>query len=63
MKNIYGYTLFLNLLSTEKEDEEKLSSLLLQCMRTRDDKEIRLQQYDFHKQTAGEDFENATKFI
>ena len=29
VKKVYGKTLFLNLLSTEKEDEEKLSSLLL----------------------------------
>ena len=47
-KRLYGKTLYLNLLSTEKEDEERLTSLLLQAMRTKADHDVRIIQYDYH---------------
>lgn len=51
IQNRYGFVLFLNLLATEKEEEERLTSLLLQALQTRHDNNARVVQYDYHRNT------------
>ena len=63
MKKEYGNILFLNLLSQDVEHEERLSSLMLQCMENRQDHELRILQYDYHKMTQHGDFQNADEFL
>lgn len=54
----YGKVLLLNLLSQSKIDEDKLSTTMNTLIEERADQNISKVDYDFHRELAGDNFEN-----
>ena len=52
----YNRVYVLNLLSQSKLDEDKLSQVLINTIDGRDDRNIQLYNYDFHRELAGDNF-------